>query len=234
MPSIQRMPRVTRRLISTAVLVVLVAASGGVAMAQEAPTPPPVDPEAVRVAIDLYRNRARLDDVNREYLGTAARLTAAEAELAEIVQHIAVVTAEYEELKAEVVGRASEVYQRRGGDLGTYLDIDHVQDLLVGERYTNAAAYDGGEKLQKLADMRAVLEKERAVRDATRQAIAADKARLEKLRVELEAANARDAALLEQFGAVSVLGDAQVTAAQNSLSRMKGLRNVRRWGSGLR
>lgn len=215
MPSVRSLPRVAHRLIvATAALAVLVAVGAGPVTAQEAPLPPPIDPEAVRVAIDLYRNRARLDEVNRELLGTTARLAAAEAELAETLQRIAVVTAEVEELEAELVGRAAEAYQRRGGELGTYLAIEHVRDPLIGERYTNAAAYDGGQKLEKLAALQAVLEQERAARAATRQAIANDKARLDALRAELEAATARDAELLERFGAVSVLGDAQVSATQ--------------------
>jgi flagellum-specific peptidoglycan hydrolase FlgJ len=106
------------------------------------------------------------------------------------------------------------VYQNRGGDLGTYLQIEHVQDLLVGERYTNAAAGDGARRLKELAKAQEQLAGEKALRDAARAAIAAEQATLDGLRVDLETASARDVELLERLGAVTVMGDAQVSAAQ--------------------
>jgi flagellum-specific peptidoglycan hydrolase FlgJ len=193
--------------------------------AQEAPAPPPteaapppteapIDPAAVQVAVDLYRNREKLESVNKDLLETQGRLTAAEAALAETMARIAVVQAKVDELRNALHGRAAQVYQQRGGDLGTYLAIEHVQDLLVGERYTNAAAGDGARRLSELAVAQAQLDQERAERDAARATIAAEQERLDGLRVELEAATARDAALLDKLGAVTVGGDAQVTAVQ--------------------
>jgi flagellum-specific peptidoglycan hydrolase FlgJ len=124
------------------------------------------------------------------------------------------VQAKVDELRNALSGRAAQVYQRRGGDLATYLSIDHVEDLVVGERYTNAAAGDGARRLDDLAIAQAQLDEERAARDAARATIATERARLDGLRVDLESASARDTALLDKLGAVTVVGDAQVTAAQ--------------------
>jgi len=200
---------------------VLVAATfvGTVALAprsaaQELPTEEPVNPEAVRVAVELYRNRERLETVGRQLADAQARLAAAEASLAETQARIDEVQAKVDALEDALHGRAAQVYQSRGGDLGMYLQIEHVQDLLVGERYTNAAAGDGARRLKELAVAQAQLAGEKALRDAARAAIANEHATLDGLRVELETASARDAELLDRLGAVTVMGDAQVSAAQ--------------------
>jgi hypothetical protein len=182
--------------------------------AQELPTEEPVNPEAVRVAVELYRNRERLETVGRQLADAQARLAAAEASLAETQTRIDAVQAKVDALKEALHGRAAQVYQNRGGDLGTYLQIEHVQDLLVGERYTNAAAGDGARRLKELAVAQEQLAGEKALRDAARAAIANEHATLDGLRVELEAASARDVELLDRLGAVTVMGDAQVSAAQ--------------------
>lgn len=195
-------------------LLVVGVTAGAPAGAQEAPTERPVDPEAVRVAVDLYRNTERLETVNRQLADAQTRLAAAEAALAETQARIDEVQAKVDELQAAIDGRASQVYQRRGADLGSYLQIEHVQDLLVGERYTNAAAGDGAVRLQALADAKRQLDAEKALRDAARAAIAQEQATLDGLRLELESASARDAELLDRLGAVTVMGDAQVSAAQ--------------------
>lgn len=201
----------------TAVLVAVTVAAGALAApagAQDLPTEEPVNPEAVRVAVKLYRNRERLEDVGRRLADAQARLVAAEASLAETQARIDEVQARVDELRTALHGRAAQVYQSRGGDLGTYLQIEHVQDLLVGERYTNAAAGDGARRLRELAAAQEKLAAEKALRDAARAAIANEHATLDGLRMDLEAASARDAELLDRLGAVTVMGDAQVSAAQ--------------------
>jgi hypothetical protein len=174
----------------------------------------PVDPEAVKVAIDLYRNRALLEDAAAKVVDAQARLAAAEAALAATDAKIAVTTAKVTELEGELTGRAAELYIKRGGDISDVLQIDHVQDLNRGTHYTNTAAADSNAKLAVLAKAQRELEQLRADQALARNTIADEKARYDAVFADLQAANARDAALLARLGAVPIMGDSQLTGPQ--------------------
>jgi flagellum-specific peptidoglycan hydrolase FlgJ len=175
--------------------------------------PDPLDP-AVDVAIELFRTRTRLDEVTQRVADAELRLTAAQAALAEAERQIAETTAKIDDLLAELQGRAAIAYTSQGQSLDALLAIDQIQDIAVGERYTDAAAGDGNTKLDQLEAIRAQLEEERARRDAARQAIADEKAQLDTLRADLEAVRARDQQMLDRMGGVPVMGDSRLTPEQ--------------------
>jgi hypothetical protein len=206
------MPRRTRRL---AFLAPVLAAATMVALpvnarAQDAA---PSDP-AVDVAIELYRTRTRLDEVSVKVADAQARLAAAQAALAEAQKKVDETKAQIEDLRDELQGRAAQVYQSQGQGLDAMLAVERLQDLAVSERYASAAAGDGNQRVDQLEAVRAELEKERARRDAARQAISEEQGRLEVLRTQLDAVRARDEAMLDRMGGVPVMGDAKLTAEQ--------------------
>lgn len=176
--------------------------------------PPRADDPAVKVAIELARTRARLDQAIKGVADAQARLVAAQAALAEADQQILAMKAQIEQLRGELVSRAAQVYKQRGGKLDSVLSIDSTQDLAVGERYTDAAAGDSNRKLDELEVVEAQLQQERARRDQARQSIAEETAILFGLIVDLSAVRARDESLLDRMGAVPIMGDARLTAAQ--------------------
>jgi len=194
--------------------------AGAIGWLAAAPAPggaqetPPDEGQAIQVAIDLYRNRSQLEEVNVGLLDAQARLSAAEAALAETEARLTALQAQITELRDQLHGRAAQVYKQRGGDIATFLQVGNVEDLAAGERYTNAAAADGSARLEQLAELEAQAQDERAARDYARATIAEQKTRLDSLRVELEAATARDQALLDKLGGIPIMGDAKLTAAQ--------------------
>jgi len=179
--------------------------------AQTAP-PAPQD-ELTAVAIELSRTTSSLDSVARAEADAQARLAAAQAVLADVEARTTVTKAQIDQLRAQLVGRAAQVYEQHNNN-GAVLRVQHVVDLAAGEQYTNAAAIDGTRQLDQLNAVEAQLEQEQAQAAATRQAIADDELRLESSRSNLEAVRARDQALLDRVGAIPIMGDARLTAAQ--------------------
>jgi len=179
--------------------------------AQTAP-PAPQD-ELTAVAIELSRTTSSLDSVARAEADAQARLAAAQAVLADVEARTTATKAQVDQLRAQLVGRAAQVYEQHNNN-GAVLRVQHVVDLAAGEQYTNAAAIDGTRQLDQLNAVEAQLEQEQAQAAATRQAIADDELRLESSRSNLEAVRARDQALLDRVGAIPIMGDARLTAAQ--------------------
>jgi hypothetical protein len=176
-------------------------------------TAPASQDELTTVAIELSRTTASLDQVARAAVDAQARLAAAQAVLAAVEARTAAMKAQLDQLRSQLVGRAAQVYEQRSND-GAVLRVQHVVDLAAGEQYSSAAAVDGTRQLQQLNVVEAQLEQEQAQAAATRQAIADDDLRLESTRSNLEAVRARDQALLDRIGAIPIMGDARLTAAQ--------------------
>jgi hypothetical protein len=175
------------------------------------PAAPP--DELTVVAIELSRTTGRLDVVAREAAAAQARLTAAQAVLADVTARAAATKAQIDQLQSDLAGRAAQVYKARSNN-GAVLRVQHVVDIAAGEQYTNAAAYEGTRQLEQLNVAEAQLQQEQAQAAATRQAIADDELRLEATRSNLEAVRARDQALLDRIGAIPIMGDSRLTAAQ--------------------
>ncbi|HSO94566.1 MAG TPA: glucosaminidase domain-containing protein [Acidimicrobiia bacterium] len=195
-------------------IAVLIAAASIPAGAQTPPPSPPTPPDVLTtVALELSRTTATLDSVARAEADAQARLTAAQAVLADVTARTTVTKAQIDQLKAQLVGRAAQVYEQHNNN-GAVLRVQHVIDIAAGEQYTNAAAIDGSRQLQQLNLVEAQLEQEQAQAAATRQAIADDELRLEASRSNLEAVRARDQALLDRVGAITIMGDSRLTAAQ--------------------
>jgi flagellum-specific peptidoglycan hydrolase FlgJ len=199
-------------LAGTVVSVPVPVAAQTTAPAPSTTTSAPPD-QLTAVAIELSRTTARLDVVARQAADAQVRLTAAQAVLADVEQRTAVTTAQIDQLHRELAGRAAQVYEQRSND-GAVLRVQHVVDLAAGEQYTNAAALDGARQLQQLNTAQTQLEQEQAQAAAARQAIADDELRLESSRSDLEAVRARDQSLLDRVGAIPIMGDARLTAAQ--------------------
>lgn len=186
----------------------------GVPLRVGAQTPPPAPQDPLTAAaIELSRTTASLDEVARAAADAQARLAAAQAVLGDVEARTSATTAQIDQLKAQLAGRAAQVYMQRSNN-GAVLRVQHVVDLAAGQQYTDAAAIDGTRQLQQLNVVESQLEQEQAQAAATRQAIADDELRLESSRSNLESVRARDQAVLDQVGAIPIMGDARLTAAQ--------------------
>lgn len=195
------------------VVAAMVVAVPGRVGAQTTTVPPGAPDELTSVAIELSRTTSRLDVVAREAADAQKRLAAAQAVLADVEARTAVTKGQIDQLRALLAGRAAQVYIQRS-NTGAVLRVQHVIDIAAASQYTNAAAVDGARQLAQLNVVEAQLEQEQAQAAAARQSIADDELRLESSRSNLEAVRARDQALLDRVGALPIMGDARLTAAQ--------------------
>lgn len=180
----------------------------------QTPTVPPGPPDVLTtVALELSKTTGRLDIVAREAADAETRLAAAQAVLADVTTRTAATKAQIDQIRSSLAAQAAQVYEQRSNN-GAVLRVQHVIDLAAGEQYTNAAAIDGDRQLQALDAAEATLVQEQTQAAAAHQAIADDALRLEATRSNLEAVRARDQALLDQVGAIPIMGDARLTAAQ--------------------
>jgi hypothetical protein len=119
-----------------------------------------------------------------------------------------------ERLKTIVRERAAYIYQHAHAPDDAVVDIQHVQDLAAGKKYAETATHTDGGKVDGLARVSAELDAHRQELEAARAEQQQQKDRLETAKAGLEAVTAHQKKLLDEAGAIPVLGDAQLTAAE--------------------
>lgn len=188
--------------------------------AQTAPTPPPAaapppppDPQLLAVAIELSHTSTRLDVVAAAVSADQARLAANQAAYAQIDQEAVTTKAEIDQLQGQIAGRAAQVYEQHA-NVGAVLQIQHTEQVAVGEHYTDAAGNDDAHQLAELNAAEAQLDAERAQGDALRLSITADEQGLVATQANLEAIRTRDETLLSQAGDIPIMGASRLTAPQ--------------------
>jgi hypothetical protein len=204
--------------------VVIVLATGtvttGALGARAAPPPEPgeaapaLDPRAVQTAIDLSRTTRDLGDVERRIGVTRQELASAQATVGVTDGFLVTNRPRIDWLRAEVRASARAAYQRHASAVGAAVTLEHVEDLTRGDRYLGTTQAVDASQLSALLDLQDWLERARAQRAQARDALAAAEAELVELRAQLDELRAREQALLDQWGAVPVMGDAWLTAEQ--------------------
>ncbi len=169
--------------------------------------------QLVSVAIELSRTSDRLDLVAAQAAAVQARLAAAQAAFADVDQRVTTTQTEINQIQSQLTARAAVAYEQHS-DQGAVLRVQHVLDVAAGEQYTNAASGSDARQLDDLNTAQAQLVQERAQRDAERQAISDDEARLQATEADLNAVRARDQAFLNQVGGIPIMGDARLNATQ--------------------
>jgi cell division protein FtsB len=193
--------------------VVAALAGGPSAAAQTAPPPPPPDPQLLAVAVELSHTSTRLDVVAAAVSADQSRLAAAQAAYAQIDQEAVATQAQIDQLQSQIAGRAAQVYEQHS-NVGAVLQVQHTEQVAVGEQYTDAAGTDDVHQLAQLNAAEAQLDQERAQGDALRQSITTDEQGLQATQASLEAVRSRDEAILSQAGAIPIMGTARLTAPQ--------------------
>jgi Mannosyl-glycoprotein endo-beta-N-acetylglucosaminidase len=179
-----------------------------------APGVPKPDPDAfAALANQVSQNEALLAELSSQVAQAEQRLTQLAADIADTQQKLDAARAEMERLKTIVRERAAYIYQHAHASDDAVVDIQHVQDIAAGKKYAESATQTDGGKIDGLARVSADLDAHRAELDAARAQQQQQKDRLEKARVGLETVTAHQKKLLDEAGAIPVLGDAELTAA---------------------
>lgn len=176
--------------------------------------PPGPDPDAfAALANQVSRNQALLTELSAQVAQAEQRLTQLATDIADTQQQLDAARAEMERLKTIVRERAAYIYQHAHAP-DAVVDIQHVQDITTGKKYAESATRTDGGKIDGLARVAAKLDARRAELEAARAEQQRQKDRLETAKSGLEAVTARQKKLLDEAGAIPLMGDAELTAAE--------------------
>jgi hypothetical protein len=180
-----------------------------------APTTPKPDPDAfAALANQVSQNQAMLAQLSGQVAEATQKLAALGAEIDATQQKLDATRAEAARLKQIVRDRAAYIYQHADTPDTAMVDIEHVVDITAGKKYAESATQTDGSRITDLSRVSAQLDQHRKEMEAARAAQQQEKDRLDEAQAALEALTAHQKKLLDQAGAVPVMGDGELTAAE--------------------
>jgi hypothetical protein len=179
------------------------------------PTTPKPDPDAfAALANQVTQNQAMLTQLSAQVAEATQKLAALAAEIDATQQKLDATRAEMARLKQIVRDRAAFIYQHADTPDAAMVDIEHVVDINAGKKYAESATQTDGTRISGLSRVSAQLDQHRKELEVARAAQQQEKDRLDEAKAALEALTAHQKKLLDQVGAVPVMGDAELTAAE--------------------
>ncbi len=173
------------------------------------------DPDAfAALANQVSQNQAMLTQLTAQVAEATQKLAALGAEIDATQQKLDATRAEMARLKQIVRDRAAYIYQHADTPSTAVVDIQHVVDITAGKKYAESATQTDGTKISDLSRVSAQLDQHRAELENARAQQEQEKGRLDEAKAALEALTAHQKKLLDQAGAVPVMGDAELTAAE--------------------
>ncbi|MFA5883463.1 MAG: glucosaminidase domain-containing protein [Acidimicrobiia bacterium] len=205
--------------------------TGWVAPTARAQTAPPTDPPTtttttvtkertlaeqtiVDAAIRLYKVQADLADVQRNLGDTGDRLAVAEKALADTEAKLTEARTGLVDIRSSLQERAAIVYQNHSDRLGMVLSVDRVVNLSAGNHYAESVAAVDNREIERLQNLVVELGEQRDQQDAIRRDLGDQKAKLERSQVDLQAAAAREQAVIDKLGGVPIMGTSVLDAAE--------------------
>ena len=155
-----------------------------------------------------------LAELTAQVTQTTQRLAELATEIAATQEKLDATRAETDRLKGIVRARAAYIYRHADAPQTAVVDIEHVRDISAGKKYAESATHTDGTKLSELSKLSAELDARREQLEADRAEQQQQKDRLDNARTALEALTARQKKLLDQAGAIPVMGAAELTAAE--------------------
>lgn len=184
------------------------------------------DPDAfAALANQVTQNQALLTQLTGQVDQTQQRLAQLAADIADTQKKLDAARAEMERLRKIVRERAAYIYQHAHEPDDMVVDIRRVQDIAAGKQYAEMATHTDGGKIDGLGRVSAQLDAHREELEVARAEQQQQKDRLESAKAGLEAVTAHQKKLLDEAGAISVMGDAELTAAE--ITDWFDARNVR-------
>lgn len=184
------------------------------APATDAPSPAPAAAALADLAAQITRNHGLLDQLNAQVEESTTKLTALEAQIGDTAQKLDLTRTEMARLKALMKARAAYMYQHSNTPATASFDIQHVVDITAGKKYAESATHTDGLKVDDLSKLDAELEARKQQLDEQRAAQQEEHDRLVNARQAIEALMTKQKKLLNEVGAIPVMGDAQLTADQ--------------------
>jgi mannosyl-glycoprotein endo-beta-N-acetylglucosaminidase len=177
-------------------------------------TTPHPDPDAfAALANQVSTNQALLAQLTAQVDQTTQRLADLGVAIADTQQKLDAARAEMTRLQQIVRSRASYIYTHAGAPQTAVVDIQHVEDITAGKKYAETATRTDSARIGDLERLSTTLDTHRRELEAERTEQQQQKDRLQAAKAGLEAVTARQKKLLDEVGAIPVMGDAELTAA---------------------
>jgi peptidoglycan hydrolase CwlO-like protein len=181
-----------------------------------APTSAPrPDPDAfAALANQVSQNQQMLTQLSAQVDQATQRLAGLTAEIDATQQKLDATRAEMERLREIVRQRAAYIYRHADTPSTAVADVQHVQDISAAKKYAESATQTDTGKVDGLQKVSNQLDAQRKQLEDARAAQQEEKDRLENAKAALEALTAHQKKLLDQAGAIPVMGDAELTPAE--------------------
>src|SRR5262249_36825611 len=154
----------------------------------------------------------RLDSIRQSLDDVRAKQVAIDTELQQIDLRIATNRDRLEQLRTRVSARAAFVYTRGGSEPFVPLVIDNRTQLRAGQKYANAANSVDDDAIDDISRLEESLQRDRDQRSGAREDLDRTEASLLEDQSNLEQLRLQEQALIDQWGAVPVLGAPQLNA----------------------
>jgi peptidoglycan hydrolase CwlO-like protein len=179
-----------------------------------APTTPKPDPDAfAALANQVSQNQAMLTQLGAQVAETTQRLAELSTQITTTQAKLDATRAEAERLREVVRTRAAYIYRHADTPGTAVIDIERVRDISAGKKYAESATQTDGTKIDGLQKVSAQLESQQKELQDARDAQQEQKDRLENAKEALEALTAHQKKLLDEAGAIPVMGDAELAPA---------------------
>ncbi|MET0894225.1 MAG: glucosaminidase domain-containing protein [Acidimicrobiia bacterium] len=171
------------------------------------------DPAVFRdLANQVARNEKQLADLTDQLDQVTAKLAQLTTELATTQQRLDETRAELDRMRQVVRSRAAFMYTHASSSAESVVDIEHVEDISSGKKYTESATRSDTGRIDRLKLLADQLEQHRREVDAARNDAQNDHDKIQNAKTALETQLAKQRKALDEAGAITVMGDATVTA----------------------
>jgi len=177
--------------------------------------PAPTLPDAaIPTAIDVERVARKIESVERDEAVAQARAVSAQAALSDAEQKLAANEAQIAQVQSRVKAQALVAYEHTSSAQEAVTSIGAVQDLGAGSHYAQAALGVDDTQLAQLNSAEQGLAQTRDDAAAAGSHWSAEATALQTEHQELVDRRTQEQAQLDSWGAVPVMGDTWLTAAQ--------------------
>jgi hypothetical protein len=186
----------------------------GTAAPSTTATTAPAHPEAqalADLAAQITKNKTLLDQLNAQVADSTAKLAALKAQIDDTQQKLDATRAEINRLKSLMKARAAYMYSHSNTQQAASFDIQHVVDISAGKKYAESAAHTDYLQVDNLSKLGAQLEERKAQLDEQQAEAQAEHDRLVNAQQAIESLMTKQKKLLDEAGAVPVMGDAELT-----------------------
>jgi peptidoglycan hydrolase CwlO-like protein len=178
-------------------------------------TAPKPDPDAfAALANQVSQNQQMLTQLSAQIDASTQHLAALATEIEATEQKLDATRAEMQRLRSLVRERAAYIYRHADTPTTAIGDIEHVEDISAGTKYAESATQTDTGKVDGLQKVSDQLDTQRAQLETSRAAEQAEQDRLSNAKDALEALTAHQKKLLDEAGAIPVMGEAELTPDQ--------------------